>query len=1277
MKFKITFLLLGFCVLGFAQQKTFSVNWSAWEPSLREKVNDTGHSNLSLTYHLETQDFSYEQHWKSGNVSAGEISNINYVLAPSSVLEKINSSELTESIDFKLENVKARNESYAALTLNPVVKRNGSVYIITSFTLNYQNRASSARTFDVPSISNSVFTTGNWYRFYVEKTGVHKITKSFLDNLGINTSSINPNQLKIVGHGGDMLPLLNQDNEYYDPPELAIKVVGGEDGSFDNGDYILFYGKATGNEWSEENKTNLNLYADRSYYYITADGANGNRVAAYIEPSGAASTTYTTFDDYQYYEEDLYNIAHVGRRWLGDRYDVENEQSYDFNFPNLVTSEPLEISIYAAAVSEVDTNMEFTVNGNSETITFGTVDDSYLGRGGSVSFITNVNNDNFSVEVTYNNSGNPASVGYLDYINIWAKRELNIGDTQLKFRNRNAANQAGVASYHLSNAGNVSEVWDVTTPTQVRSIQNSQGNNFSFKANLGELREYVAVVPSDFYTPLIEGNPSVENVNIKGNIFSFEDSGSIDYLMVTPRSLSSQATRLAEYRSEKDNLNIKVVLLEDIYQEFNSGKQDIGAIRNLVKYIYDNAENPSSRIKYVCLFGDASVDFKNRLRNNNNMIPVYERVFGYTVGASSLASDDFYGMMDPNEGNLDGSPGLLDIAVGRILADSPQTAKLLVDKIIDYDSKESYGRWRNNFVLISDDADSTSDYELQVELDQVGDDISQNKPFINVKKIHSDAYQQVSSSGGFRYPDVNEAITEAIEVGALVVNYFGHGGENGLAQERIVTVNGINSWQNENKYNLFVTVTCEFTRFDNPTELSPGEYNLLSENGGSAAMVTTTRTISVSTGTSFNKFLAPYLFNYDGTDDSIAEAVRKAKNDLGSPDKRVVFYFGDPAMKLAMPDPQIRLTTINEQPFSQEIDTLKALSKIKLGGEVQDAGGNLLSNYNGELSTIIFDKRIDRSTLNNDNVQNIESHDSNNNPIYGDGIFEFTTLGEIIFRGKASVNNGKFEFDFVVPKDIAIPVGEGRISFYAEKNNELQDQRGYNNEILVGGVNENAPEDNLGPEIQLYMNDENFVSGGITNSSPFLLAKLTDENGINTASGIGHDLVAILDGDETNPYVVNDYYETELDDYTQGTVNYKLRDLEEGLHTLTFKAWDVYNNSSTAEIQFRVTGDDELKITRVLNYPNPFNNYTEFWFNHNRPFEPLEVQVQVFTVSGKIVWTKNQTITTDGFLAREITWNGKDDFGDAIGKGVYVYKLTVKSTLTNKKVEKFEKLVIL
>jgi hypothetical protein len=594
----------------------------------------------------------------------------------------------------------------------------------------------------------------------------------------------------------------------------------------------------------------------------------------------------------------------------------------------------------------------------------------------------------------------------------------------------------------------------------------------------------------------------------------------------------------------------------------------------------------------------------------------------------------------------------------------------MIDKIENYFSKESYGNWRTNFVLVSDDVDSVFEYQaLEVNLDVLGDEISAQKPFVNVKKIHTDAYQQQASAGGNRYPEVKEAIKNAIEVGALIINYFGHGGEDGLAKEFIYTKDVAENLKNRNRYPCFVTVTCEFTKFDNPLRITAGELTYWNKEGGAISLVTTTRSIGVTLGVQFNQILASELFGFGvNTPETPAEALRSSKNQISNDTRRVIFYVGDPALNLAFPKQKIRLTTLNGTPIGQATDTLKALSKVRLGGEVVDESGIILSDYNGVLEAKVYDKNVNRQTLGNDNIR-----DSNGNLL----ILDFVTLGEGLFNGQATVTNGIFEFEFVVPRDAQIPVDNGRVSLYAQRNVELENQTGHNLDIKVGGLNENAPEDNIGPLIQLFMNEESFVSGGITNDSPVLIAKLSDENGINTASGIGHDLIAILDGDESNPYVLNEYYQAEVDDYSKGVTSYRLRDLEEGLHTITFKAWDVYNNSSTADIQFIVAGDNSLKITRVLNYPNPFVNYTEFWFNHNRPFEPLEVQVQVFTITGKVVWTKNQIINTDGFLSRDVVWNGLDDFGDKIGKGVYIYKITVKSTLTNQRVEKFEKLVIL
>jgi len=620
--------------------------------------------------------------------------------------------------------------------------------------------------------------------------------------------------------------------------------------------------------------------------------------------------------------------------------------------------------------------------------------------------------------------------------------------------------------------------------------------------------------------------------------------------------------------------------------------------------------------------------------------------------------------MDDNEGDLDtpGSIGTIDIAVGRMIGNTTTQADELVNKVIDYYDIQSYGSWRNNIVVVADDADRTSDRSLQSNINSMAETIVAQKPFLNYEKILLDSYVQETTAGGARYPKARKDLFNYFEKGALVFNYLGHGGEDGLSQERIWEKSDGQNLSNRYKYPLFITITCEFSRFDNPFRPTAGEYTYWNPKGGAISMITTIREIYQSTGEDFNDVLAKYLFSYGSNEYvSIAEALRLAKNEY-NPRTDVVFYLGDPALKLAIPQPRINLTKVNDNPITGPIDDFKSLAYVKLSGDVTDENNNPLPAYNGELSVQIFDKKITRTTLNND---------GNSTPI------NFNVLGETIFRGNATVTNGQFEFGFVVPRDIAIPLDNGRISLYAKRGQTLFDKTGVNTNIKIGGVNLNAAADNIPPKVKLYMNDQTFINGGITNQSPLFLAFLEDENGINTASGIGHDIVAILDGDESNPYKLNDYYETALDNYKSGKVKFPFRNLAKGLHTITFKAWDVYNNLVTSEIQFVVVGDESITITNVLNYPNPFVNYTQFWFTHNKPFEPLEVQVQVLTITGKIVWTKNQTVTTAESTCREITWDGKDDFGDRIGKGVYIYKLTVKSVLTNSKTEKYEKLVIL
>lgn len=1264
-----------------AQNRHIVIDWESQIPNNNRSVTTKQSASFSenksdFRSELQLTDdlLLFQEQWKDKGFAderSLKISNVKYGNLSSGELKKVNKKLIPDQLSYKIKSSKARSIIYTSVSMSPIIRSEFGYKKVLSFSISYstnnQNRFASKI-----EITNSVLATGNWYKFKVEKTGIHIISKSFLEDLGINTNGINPKNLKIYGNGGKPLPLLNIDNTSFGLIENSIKVIGEEDGRFDSSDFILFYGISTLGYSGSENDTNINPYSDESYYYITADGGPGIRVQDMIEPTGTVTKSITKFNDYQFFENDEWSPAKVGRRWFGNRFDIESEQTFVFDFPNIVSGQPMQVTIKVASASETPTSMALSINGTSlDPINFSSIDDPRLLDTRSFEEEISAGSETVTFDLVYSNAGNPTSIGYLDYISVDALRQLSGVGGQLAFRLNEVETLPGIGEYQITNASQFSEIWDVTNIGSISTKQNSTEAIFKFKAVLGELREYIAVNSSDYFLPKKASQSHVPNQNLKGTIFN-DESGNfkdLDYLIVTPPFLLQPALRLANHRKNVDGINIKVITTDKIYTEFSSGKQDIGAIRNFVRYIYENASSENNRLKYLCLFGDTSVDYKDRLLNNNNMVPTFHTLFSNST-FQSFMSDDFFGNMDPEEGLMRPSEKL-DIAVGRILVDDVSLANAMVDKIINYESKVSFGNWRNNFVLISDDVDVWWEHDvLQVNLDILGDEVSTEKPTINVKKIHSDSYQQIASAGGDRYPEVNEAIENAIEVGALIINYFGHGGEDGLASEFIYSKGIAQDLRNKNKLPCFVTVTCEFTKFDNPQRITAGELTFWNKEGGAISLVTTTRSIGAPLGVRFNQELAPVLFGYGrNIPYTPAEALRISKNQVvdGSGNRRVIFYIGDPAMHLAFPRQQIILTSLNGVPIEQATDTLKALSKVRIGGEVQDENGVLLTDYRGVLEAKLYDKNVQRQTLGNDGSTE-------------DGvllIMDFTTLGEVLFNGKARVTNGEFEFEFVMPRDTQIPVDTGRLSFYAQENNTLANQAGYNLDLKIGGLNEDAPEDNLGPYIKLFMNDESFVPGGITNNSPILIAKLQDENGINTASGIGHDIIAIIDGDEANPFVLNEYYQANVDDYTKGITNFKLRDLEEGLHTLTLKAWDVYNNSSIAEIQFTVAGSDKLEITHVLNYPNPFVNYTEFWFNHNRPFEPLEVQIQVFTVTGKVVWTKNQIITTDGFLSRDIVWDGKDDFGELIGKGVYVYKITVKSTLTNHRVEKFEKLVIL
>ncbi len=1108
--------------------------------------------------------------------------------------------------------------------------------------------------------TNSVLSAGEWYKFSVDTTGVFKIDAALLQKMGINTSQINPKNIRVYGNGGAMLPQKNSDFRYADLQENAIYIEGEDDAVFNADDFILFYAKGP-HDWDvnpnlEAATHRQNIFSDKAYYFLTIAQTTGKRISAIPDVPGTATKTITTFDDFVFYEKETRNLFAVGTQWFGEDFSVENVQNFTVDFSSVVVNSPIKVTVGGAAISALSSTMEVKVNNqNAFSISYPAVTSGSLTLGwpNFNSSQLQVSSSNLDISITYNNNGNPGAKAYLDYIEVVGKKQLTATNQQFSFRSFEAFKSIGIVEYQLQNATNISQLWDVTDHINPKRISNvSNGSNFTFKANGGTLNEYIVLHQADYFTPEVESNSLVKNQNLH----AVKD---INYIVITNEELFSQAQRLADYHQTNSGLTTRVVQLSEIYNEFGSGSPDITAIRDFIKQVYTTNTNASSKLNYVCFFGDGSYDYKDRITGNTNIVPVFESFQSFNL-ATSYVTDDYFVMLDSNEGSML-TTDTIDVASGRIPVSTVQQATEVVDKILSYYNTSTFGDWRNTITLIADDIDETGEETLQLGLERIADSIKKNKPVFNVNKIYADAFKQENSSGGERYPQVNLALTNAIEKGTLVLDYFGHGGEDGFASERILEVPQIQSLNNKKALPLFITVTCEFSRFDNPLRTTAGELVLWNKNGGATSLITTTREVFISTGQNFNERLLKILLQFNNEDLSISESLMAAKNGFSSFQKFFIYYLGDPAMKLAIPKPNIQITKMNGIGITQSLDTLKALSKVSFEGIVTDNSNQVLSNFNGTLSTTVFDKPINKTTLDNDNFgikMNFDSRESK------------------LFRGKSSVTNGAFKFDFIVPKDIKVEYGKGKLSFYASTANE--DKSGANFDVVVGGINPNATSDTVGPDLSIYMNDESFIEGGNTNTSPNLIVSLSDLSGINTSvTSIGHDIVAILDGDQANPIVLNDYYETELNDFTKGKVVYQLRDLSVGNHTIKIKAWDTYNNSSEATLNFMVVSDSGLVLDNVLNYPNPFVNYTEFWFNHNKPNEPLEVQVQLFTISGKIIKTINQTVQTSGNLSRSIHWNGLDDFGNRIGKGVYIYKLKVKSTISNQYSEKYEKLVIL
>ncbi|KFC18459.1 type IX secretion system sortase PorU [Chryseobacterium sp. FH1] len=1198
----------------------------------------------------------------------------------------------------------AEKAESANITVETLKVENNKIYKLVSFNINQTSEKSSTqfKGSNKYGSSENPLKSGTFYKIKVDKSGIFKITKQFLQQNGINVANINPKNFRIYGNGGLMLPEHNQDGRYDALQEDAIQVIGEEDGVWNDNDYALFYAqgpngynlydlgngnghKRTDNRDNDDAMNNVvNLYEDFSFYFINFDIGPGKRVQTVDR--NLPSALINRYDDYQVINEEKFNLEKLGRIWTGDVISGTREITFTTRSP-MRADDAVKFRTRVIAHDAQSAKVTMDVNGSRNESTLASNSEGYV-RLTHQGTLFNQTSNTLKFNYISTISANPNATFYFDYAEAQYKEDLSFNNTQMNFRDFEIVEGSNdLYGFSIANATGIDQVWDVsdvTTPKRMTN-KNSQNSvfNFGYLADSGFFNnEFTAFRNDSGFSPLFVGK--IDNQDLSA-------LRSVDYLIITQPSFISQAQRLASYHQSKNGYNVQVVDVNKIYNEFSSGSKDITAIRDFVTKL----NTPAGSLKYVLLLGDTSYDFKNRIPNNSDIIPSYQSAASADL-ENSYVTDDYFVMTKPQSEKFLYQI-LPDLPIGRLPAANIQEAKTMIDKTLSYynalpGQSSPFGEWRMKLNFVADDdfegsgpkrADGTDipgpfhflvDYAIKSNFETNTD-----KPEYNIRKLYLDAFPAVTSAGGQRFPQINQAITN--DVGnSLYLFYFGHGGINGWAQERVLTsteVQGFNNFTSVySRFPVVSTITCEFTLWDEPSTFSVGEQVIKHPTGGAATMITSSRKISVDYGRKFTTLLTDHIFKLYGDEFiSLGDAHLLARKQyyyyptIGygqSSQPLRVNFLGDPAMKLSRPKRLLKIDEV-ETPVPGKI---RALDFVKIKGHVNKADGTLDNTFNGRVVINIFDKKIKKTTLNNDN------HPALNNKL------TFDEEPSAIVKASGTVINGNYTVEFYVPKDINYEVGNGRILAYADNfsrtspNPDAYDV--FTNQVQsVGDINPDGINDSEPPAVNLYMNNTNFANGGITDQNPVLLACVRDNMGINsTGAGIGHDITFVLDGDVINTTAINDYYSSgdgngctsDLQDYQKGSVTFPLRSLSPGEHQLVFKVWDINNNSTSSTLNFVVKDESEKKLTvnRLLNWPNPFTNKTYVQFEHNCD-DALDVNVQIYTITGKIVRTLTTSVSAEPFLQgfrtprQAIEWDGKDDFGDTVAKGTYIFKIFARS----------------
>ena len=1138
--------------------------------------------------------------------------------------------------------LQSRGINYLDINVLPFVSRDGKIYKLKSFDLQIDkqlNPQKSKATSIHSYVANSVLAQGKFVKVRIVNSGIYKLTYEDLVSMGVD-----PANVRLFGYGGNVLDQSFTSAKIDDLPELAIYMNKGSDGVFNAGDYVLFYAQGI-QKWAYDRTKSMfthtiNSYSKYGYYFITSDAGTGRKISAETIsiPDSPIINPVNEFLDYQVYEKDLQNLTSSGKEFYGEPFNDITSYTLPFSFPNPVSTNSTVVRLDVAASSNSATSFSLLLNGTQYkalAVSARTQGDNYeQARGASGIFNYTPQGDVFNFNISYTKT-DASSVGYLNYLEVNVRRQLTMSGSSMQFQNVDNLGLSAYNQYLLSNTNSNVQIWDITDPQNIGLISTQTVNaKMSFIDSGNDLKSYIAIDPTaagDFPKPEIVGTVSNQNLH---------SITQADLVILTHPNFLAQAQTLAQAHRDKDNLTVAVVTTDQVYNEFSSGTPDATAYRWVMKMLYDRALNSNSSLnlpKYLLLFGRGSFDNRKIIPNSGDNFIITYQAENSLVTTMSYVTDDYFTLLDDNEGTrVDAN--LMDIGVGRFPVTTTQQATDIVSKTIGYISNKDKGYWKNQLCYLADDGDASLHAK---QADSIAVSVARSFPSFQQDKIYLDAYTQEVSASGQSYPVAKTHLLNLIQTGTFLLDFTGHAGATGLTNESVLSLADVKKLTNTH-LPLMIGATCDFLQFDVQV-VSGGEQFLLNPNGGGIGILSAARPVYASQNFTLNKLLNDNLFKkQNGKALRLGDVISYAKNNVGTEINKLSYVFmGDPAVKLNFPtDYKVITRKVNESTIFGN-DTLRALSVDTIQGFIADDNGNTITNFNGSIHAVVYDKIQRINTLNND----------------GDGAMTYSDRPNTLFSGNADVKNGIFSFSFMLPKDIKYNYGGGRINYYAaDETNNVEAQGCFEN-FTIGGTNINSKEETDGPMVKLFLNSEGFVSGDRVNETPFFIAKVSDIDGINTVgSGIGHDIRLTVDQDPTQSYVLNDYFQATANSYSDGTVNYKLPAMLDGKHTLSFKVCDLLNNSTTSTLDFEVVTGLSPQIFSIYNYPNPVKTKTSIIVKHDRPETILNTTVEIFDLSGRKIWSFSQA------NADNISWNLLSNDGQKVKTGIYLYRVSIKTS---------------